>query len=202
MSRVEMPPCSISWPAKMNNGIAISVVESVPGRRLDDQHVGRQAEIQAASRATPRTARTRPTRRARAAPRTHRTGSRAPSVATSRTQRERARARTSTNSAPPTTNGSEIQPGRQRRARRLERPGREHQARAPAREHDADARPSRAAPNALEQRRADAGRPLARRAAKRKCVSWRTPTAAASISANFSNSSATGSVQAAGESST
>src|SRR6185503_12236801 len=38
--------------------------------------------------------------------------------------------------------------------------------------------------------------------AKRKCVSWRTPTAAPSISAIFSSSKATGSVHAAGESST
>ena len=100
------------------------------GGRLDDQHVGRQAEIEQ-RRSDARTARLQPTRRARAAPRTHRTGSERHSVGTFAAglrQSIRSSAN-STNSAPPATNGNEFRPDRTARAPGVFRaPSREHQA--------------------------------------------------------------------------
>ena len=174
------------------------------GGRLDDQHVGRQAEIEhrrerrRAQRDCDRHAereqhrehaeqyrerhsvghlRRAAARRAFARARTARTARRPPRTATKYRP---------TGSAAPgvfTAHVSSIKP------------------RPEAGEHDADTRPSRAGRSASSSDAAE--RPSAcTPSAKRKCVSWRTPTAAANINAIFKSSKATGSVQPAGASST
>src|SRR5688572_4506295 len=135
MSRCDMPPCSMSWPANTNRGIASNVDESVPAA----------VSMTSTSTGKPRY------NRVRSDAASNETATDTPTASNSANVPNRT---VSAISASPAAvqpldgeqhdqraagdEGQEIQAHGQRRARCLELPSREHEARSPAGEHDAD----------------------------------------------------------------
>ena len=168
----------------MNSGIAISVVESVPAAVSMTSTSGGRPRYKSVASAAAHSETATDTPSASSTANTPNRIASAISAASLRAARTRARARTArtarrrrrtADSSSPVGNGA---PGvLTAHVASIER-------RAPAREHDAD----RGRREQRERVRSTARQTLPRRRAsnaKRKCVSWRTPTAAANISAVF-----------------